>query len=144
VSGERFDIEQTGSLPLPSFRPAACSPQQVAAPGVAIALPERVPAAGRLPLLGLFALERALLDEFAGPPHAAVGVLVRNPQPAVVNVAEGRLFFRDDVLEEDAFVRGYFNLDLFADFDLAREPALYRVSAFAPGCVSEVLSVEVV
>lgn len=144
MSVTRFDEAQARELVVPSFRATPLSPAIPRDRGIAIAAPERVSNGGRFPVVGSFSLERARLTRFAGPPHAAVVLLLRGPSPAVVNIALGRLFYKDDVLEDDEYVHGHFNIDLFEDLGLVREPNVYWLSASAFDRVSDVATIEVV
>jgi len=133
----------TGS---PDFAPRAGSPDRALgnAVGIAIALPERHrPGSGPLPVQGVFRLPKAEAAEVRGSCLNAVVVLVRQPIAGVCNPGQGALLFDDDLVDEGATVKGYFNLDLADVFDVSAQPGSYRVSASILHHLSEVHTVEV-
>lgn len=144
MSITRFKESEASPLALPNFQPTALSPPVPRSVGIALAIPERVSSGGRFPVVGSFSLEHSRLTRFEGPTHAAVVLLLRGPDPAVLNIADGRLFYKDDVVEDEDFVHGHFSVDLFEDFGLVREPNLYWLSVSVFDLVSEVATIEVV
>jgi hypothetical protein len=133
----------TGS---PDFAPRAGSPDRAlgSAVGIAIALPEHHrPGSGPLPVQGVFRLSKEEAAGVEGSCLNAVVVLVRQPIAGVCNPGQGALLFEDDLVDEGATVKGYFNLDLADVFDVATQPGTYRVSASILHHVSDIHRVEV-
>ena len=132
----------------PSFTRHSRTPPLAPGPegGVAIASAPFVylASAGAFPLHGVFLVPKKDAAQFAGHLQDAVVVLLRAPCPQTRGVGEGLLLFDDDLIDEGDWVRGYFNLDLFAHFGLEKEPGRYWISASILGRVSPVVTVEVV
>jgi len=96
------------------------------------------------PLHGVFRVPKEDAGQFAGHLQDAVVVLLRGACRQTRSVGKGLLLFEDDLIDEGDWVRGYFNLDLFAHFGLEREPGRFWITASILGRVSPVVTVDVV
>jgi len=133
----------TGS---PDFASRAGSPDRALGQGVgiAIAVPESHRAgSGPLTLQGVFRIPKDEAAQVRGSCLNAVVVLVRQPVAGVCNPGQGALLFDDDLVDEGATVKGYFNMDLADVFEMDAQPGVYRVSASILHHLSDVLAVEV-
>jgi hypothetical protein len=96
------------------------------------------------PLFGSFTVPKKSASEFHGHLLQAVVILLRGPHPVTRNLGGGELLFEDDLLEEEERIHGFFNLDLFAFFNLVEAPNRYRVNVSIFQYLSNVLTVDVV
>lgn len=112
--------------------------------GVAVFCPSPVRLSKGVPfaLHGVFAVPKNEALEFPEHLLRAVVVLLRGPSPVTRSVGDGQLLFDDDLIEDGNLVRGYFNLDLFSFFGLAREPGRFWVCASIFRHISNVVTVE--
>lgn len=114
-------------------------------PAIALSCPASVRGAdGRFPLYGSFAIPKACVAEVEGNLLRAVVIVIRGPFPASRSVGEGRILFKDDVAEDGESVYGFFNLNLFEEFNLMADPNLYWVNASILDWVSNVVTTRVV
>lgn len=128
----------------PNFRAVDESPPAPPAGGIALVAPSSVPESGVLPVYGSFLIEKSVAAEFGRNALRAVVLLVRNPLPATLAVADGRLVFDDDLQDEGEHTRGFFNVELFDAFALEREQSRYWVSASIFGHTSDVVTIDVI
>ena len=132
-------------MDFPNYRKNENSPL-LSLPGIVVSSPKVVKLGGtpEFPLFGSFVLPKKEASEFPENLLQAVVVLIRGPNAAVRNVGNGELLFPDDLIEAGENVYGFFNLELFAFFNLMQVPNRYFVSASILNHVSDVLAIDVV
>lgn len=134
-------------IDLPRFSRHAESPAITSAerPAIVLSCPALVHGAdGLFPLYGSFAIPKARTAEIDGNILRAVVVVIRGPFPTSRSVGEGHILFKDDVVEEGEWIYGFFNLNLFEEFNLMQDPNLYWVSASILDWVSNIVTTRVV
>ena len=96
------------------------------------------------PLYGSFSVSKKAASEFHPHLLRAVVILLRGPNPVTLNIGTGQILFNDDLINEGEYIRGFFNLDLFNFFSLAKVPSRYYVNASIFQYVSDVITINVI
>lgn len=114
-------------------------------PAIMVSCPEPVSGAdGVFPLYGSFVIPKVCAAEVDGNILRAVVVVVRGPFPASRSVGEGHFLFKDDFVEDSEWISGFFNLNLFDEFNLETDPNKYWVNASILNWVSNIVTTRVV